>query len=312
MNNNDFDYDEKMVLWNSRNMKLNNNLRRKSPFYYLQHIMSEIIGDYNHVDELEYGAVELDYMNIDDDNLIKIFQSFLVGRFDGYGVSLKDDSLENLFVFNVVGTLVSAYYFVATYREHLMDRVNSIISMEKIVNKLEGSKNSYNIQISSYYDKNNFNNSIEEMIGNAEENITRYLVEEVLSTNTYTVTWGYEDPREQYSEEEIRKDLTEGIEKLAEWTYDHWKKTYPFFTRRTENKEDTYVRTCEEIEYLLIDTLDLAGSFTGYPYLELSTTILEEHPDIPRDGQFSDLINKYRRQKEGVIPNEVQYNDRRF
>ena len=150
------------------------------------------------------------------------------------------------------------------------------------------------------------------MIGNAEENITRYLVEEVLSTNTYTITWGYEDPREQYSEEDIKKDLTEGIEKVAEWTYEHWKKTYPFFTRRTENKEDIYIRACEEVEFILIDTLDLAGSFTGYPYLELVTTILEEHPDIPSNGQFIDLINKYRRQKEGVIPNEVQYNDRRF
>lgn len=310
--NNDFGYDEKMSIWKNRNIKLNNNLRRKSPFYYLQHIMSEIIGDYNHVDELEYGAVELDYMNIDDDNLIKIFQSFLVGRFDGYGVSLEENGLQNLFVFNVVGTLVSAYFFVAIYREHLMDRVNSIISMEKIVNKLDGSKKSYNLQISSWYDTNNFNNSIEEMIGNAEESITSYLVEEVLSTNTYTLSWSYEDPREQYSEEEIRKDLTEGVEKLAEWTYDQWKKIYPFFTRSTESKEDTYVRMCEEIEHLLINTLDLAGSFNGYPYVELVTTILDEHPDIPKDGQFTDLINKYRRQKEGAISNGVQYNDRRF
>ena len=288
---NESKYQDTMDKWADRKKNLNRALRNKSPFTYVQGIITEIKGDMSNEYMPEYGAVELDFINLSDDNIIKLFQSFLVMKLDYIP---ENDYVESYLSENIIDTLVTAYYFVATQRPHLIDKVNSIIWLDKIEQKMLSLQKVYGLTIGPVIDPNTYKSSIINIAGNCDESIMRYLVEDEMATNTYTLIWDDTDVEEQFSDSEIENDFLEMVNHMVKWTYNLWKNIHPFYRiPGKNNKWDLYNIMIENIEHFMYETVSIAEEQNGFWY----TNYLQKA--IDKIGGFSEACYKYSDTIEG-------------
>lgn len=284
MINENWDYDVSMTEWEKKNNKLNRALKTKSPFTYVQSVMAEILGVVEEHPFIHYGSIELDYLNLSDDNLIKLFHSFLVMKLD---YKPQDDEANMYYIRNVLTTIMTAYYFCATRKPELINKINSIISLYKIKDKLVASHKVYNIYINDGFEKDKKEEYIFDMIGDLEEEIYVYMVEEQVSLLTYTVMYDDTDVLSQFTYEQIEKDFDEMLFGMGKWTAELWEKIHPFYNvPGKDTKYDTLTSVIEAVGAQMDQTIDVAIQYTGYDYNENYINALNRLPE----QTFPDLV----------------------
>ena len=284
MINENWDHDVSMTEWKNKNNKLNRALKNKSPFTYVQSVMAEILGVVEEHPFIHYGSIELDYLNLSDDNLIKLFHSFLVMKLD---YRPQDDEANMYYIRNILTTIMTAYYFCATRKPELMNRVNSIISLYKIKDKLVASHKVYNIYINDGFEKDKKEEYIFDMIGDLEEEIYVYMVEEQVSLLTYTILWDDTDVSSQFTYDQIEKDFDEILFGMGKWTAELWEKIYPFYNvLGKDNRYDTLNSIIEAVGSQMDQTIDVAIQYTGYDYNENYINAINRLPE----QTFPDLV----------------------
>ena len=302
MINENWDHDVSMTEWKKKNNKLNRALKSKSPFTYVQSVMAEILGVVEEHPFIHYGSIELDYLNLSDDNLLKLFHSFLVMKLD---YKPQDDEANMYYIRNILTTIMTAYYFCATRKPELISRVNSIISLYKIKDKLVASHKVYNIYINDGFEKDKKEEYIFDMIGDLEEEIYVYMVEEQVSLLTYTIIWDDTDVASQFTYEQIEKDFDEMLFGMGKWTAELWEKIYPFYNvPGKDNRYDTLTSLIEAVGAQMDQTIDVAIQYTGYDYNENYINAINRLPEQTFPGLVWAIVD---RREKGVYDERAFY-----
>ena len=292
----EYNHIEAMELWDLKKKRLNRALKGKSPFTFVQSVLNEVLPDPVQEIMFDYGSIELDFINLTDENIIKLFQSFNVTRMD----NSKLNAQENYYIENIVSLMMRAYYYSALNRTHLMGTINSIISLNRLIEKLkvEIEKNNITLKVSAI----DLRKLLESMVAEEEERIFVQLIEEFVLENTYTISWDNEEVA--YGEGEIKDDFVDCLTKLVEWTYNLYTNIYTFYKVPViDNSEIIFQKLAELIEHYLYECMNTAVEYNGYDYVHmLNESIDELIKKIPNKGEerFIDLMYDYKRKKEGA------------
>lgn len=306
MINENWDHDVSMTEWKNKNNKLNRALKNKSPFTYVQSVMAEILGVVEEHPFIHYGSIELDFLNLSDDNLLKLFHSFLVMKLDYRPKDDEANAYANAYYTrNILTTILTGYYFCATRKPELMGRVNSIISLYKIKDKIVASHKVYNIYIDDEFEKNKNEESIFDMIGDLEEEIYNYMVEEQISVLTYTVMYDDSDIQSQFTYDEIEKDFDEMLFGMGKWTVELWEKVHPFYNKPgKDNRYDTLNTIIEIVGNYMDQSIDVAIQYTGYDYNENYINAINRLPEQTFSGLVWAIVE---RREKGVNDERAFY-----
>ena len=291
----EYNHIEAMELWDLKKKRLNRALKDKSPFTFVQSVLNEVLPDPVQEIMFDYGSIELDFINLTDENIIKLFQSFNIMRMD----NSKLNAQENYYIENIISLMIRAYYYSALNRTHLMGTINNIISLNRLIEKLkvEIEKNNITLKVSAI----DLRKLLETMVGEEEEKIFIQLVEEFVLEHTYTISWDSEE--NTYSEKEIKDDFVDCLTKLIEWTYNLFTNIYIFYKIPViDNRELIFQKLSELVEHYLYECMNTAVEYNGYDYVHmLNESIDELIKNIPNKGEerFIDLIYDYKNKKEG-------------
>lgn len=292
----EYNHIEAMELWDLKKKRLNRALKGKSPFTFVQSVLNEVLPDPVQEIMFDYGSVELDFINLTDENIIKLFQSFNIMRMD----NSKLNANENYYIENIISLMMRAYYYSALNRTHLMGTINNIISLNRLIEKLkvEIEKNNITLKVSTI----DLRRLLETMVSEKEERIFVQLIEEFVLENTYTISWDNEEV--PYGEGEIKDDFVDCLTKLVEWTYNLYTNTYTFYKIPViDNSETIFHKLAEVVEHYLYECINTAVEYNGYDYVYmLNESIDELIKKIPNKGdeRFIDLVYDYKAKKEGV------------
>lgn len=292
----EYDHIEAMELWDLKKKRLNRALKSKSPFTFIQSVLHEVLPDPAEEIMHDYGSVELDFINLSDENIIKLFQSFNIMRLD----NSKLNTNENYYIENIIALMTRAYFYSALNRTHLMGTINNIISLNRLIEKLkvEIEKNNVVLKVSAI----DLRKLLETMVGEEEEKIFIQLVEEFVLEHTYTISWDSEE--NTYSEKEIKDDFVDCLTKLIEWTYNLFTNIYIFYKIPViDNRELIFQKLAELVEHNLYECMNTAVEYSGYDYVYIVNEAIDELiKNIPNKGEerFIDLIYDYKNKKEGI------------
>ena len=186
-----------------------------------------------------------------------------------------------------------------------MGRVNSIISLYKIKDKIVASHKVYNIYIDDEFEKNKNEESIFDMIGDLEEEIYNYMVEEQISVLTYTVMYDDSDIQSQFTYDEIEKDFDEMLFGMGKWTVELWEKVHPFYNKPgKDNRYDTLNTIIEIVGNYMDQSIDVAIQYTGYDYNENYINGINRLPEQTFSGLVWAIVE---RREKGVNDERAFY-----
>ena len=196
--------------------KKNRNYKNKSVFNYIPFLLGDM-KDYQSNLDVEWMDIEYMIYDLNDDNTLKIFTSFLHSDFP------LEMTTHPYFYHNILKFIISSYYYCAVNKSHLMDKINTIINYNAIEIKLRKLCPNY---------LNEYINDLADVTYEARYESFMYLIENNFAENSNLPYYFGEEFN--LVENDLDNVINNEVEEFTTWLYNLWKNTKNFYG---ENKE---------------------------------------------------------------------------
>lgn len=201
-------------------VKKNRNYKSKSVFNYIPYLLGDM-KDYQSNLDVEWMDVEDMLYDLNDENTLKLFTSFLHSEFP------IEMTTSVYFYHNIIKFIISSYYYCAVNKPHLMSKINTLIDYNAIEIKLKKLCPNY---------LNEVINDFSDVTYEARYESFMYLIENNFAENSNLPYYFGEEIT--LVESDLETVLQNEADEFTTWLYNIWKNTENFYGKDKELKSN--------------------------------------------------------------------------
>ena len=201
-------------------VKKNRNCKSKSVFNYIPYLLGDM-KDYQSNLDVEWMDVEDMLYDLNDENTLKLFTSFLHSEFP------IETTASVYFYHNIIKFIISSYYYCAVNKPHLMSKINTLIDYNAIEIKLKKLCPNY---------LNEVINDFSDVTYEARYESFMYLIENNFAENSNLPYYFGEEFN--LVENDLEAVLQNEADEFTSWLYNIWKNTENFYGKDKELKSN--------------------------------------------------------------------------